>query len=66
MAGSIVVEQVFNLPGLGRLLLTSISGRDYPTVQAIVVILALWVVVANTAADLINRFIDPRLGGART
>lgn len=66
VAGSIVVEQVFNLPGLGRLLLTSISGRDYPTVQAIVVILALWVVLANTAADIINRFIDPRLGGART
>lgn len=66
VAGSIVVEQVFNLPGLGRLLLTSIAGRDYPTVQAIVVILALWVVLANTAADLVNRRIDPRLGGART
>ena len=66
VAGSIVVEQVFNLPGLGRLLLTSIASRDYPTVQAIVVILALWVVLANTAADLVNRRIDPRLGGART
>ena len=63
VAGSIVAEQVFNLPGLGRLLLTSISGRDYPTVQAIVVILALWVVLVNTAADLINRWIDPRIGG---
>ena len=63
VAGSIVSEQVFNLPGLGRLLLTSISGRDYPTVQAIVVILALWVVLVNTAADLINRRIDPRIGG---
>jgi len=66
VAGSIVVEPVFNLPGLGRRLLTSIAGRDDPTVQAIVVILALWVVLANTAADLINRFIDPRLGGTRT
>ena len=63
VAGSIVVEQVFVLPGLGRLLLTSISGRDYPVVQAIVVVLALWVVAANTAADLIDRCIDPRLGG---
>lgn len=66
VAGSIVAEQVFALPGLGRLLLTSISGRDYPVVQAIVVVLALWVVVANAAADLINRRIDPRLGGADT
>ena len=66
VAGSIVVEQVFNLPGLGRLLLTSISSRDYPTVQAIVVVLAFWVVLANTVADLLNRRIDPRLGGAQT
>ena len=66
VAGSIVVEQVFVIPGLGRMLVTSIGGRDYPVVQAIVVILALWVVLAGTAADLINQRIDPRLrtGGA--
>jgi peptide/nickel transport system permease protein len=65
VAGSIVVEQVFNLPGLGRLLLSAIGSRDYPTVQAIVVILAFWVVLSNTAADLLNRRIDPRLEGIR-
>ncbi len=67
VAGSIVVEQVFAIPGLGRLLVASISNRDYPVVQAIVVILALWVVLAGTVADLINQRIDPRLrlgGGA--
>ena len=67
VAGSIVVEQVFAIPGLGRLLVASIGSRDYPVVQAIVVILALWVVLAGTAADLINQRIDPRLrlgGGA--
>lgn len=66
VAGSIVVEQVFVIPGLGRMLVTSISNRDYPVVQAIVVILAFWVVLAGTAADVINRRIDPRLrlGGA--
>ena len=61
VAGSIVVEQVFALPGLGRMLVASISNRDYPVVQAIVVILAFWVVLAGTAADLINQRIDPRL-----
>lgn len=61
VAGSIVVEQVFAIPGLGRLLVASISNRDYPVVQAIVVILALWVVLAGTAADLVNQSIDPRL-----
>ena len=66
VAGSIVVEQVFVIPGLGRMLVTSISNRDYPVVQAIVVILAFWVVLAGTAADLVNQRIDPRLrlGGA--
>ena len=61
VAGVIVVEQVFGVPGLGRMLVVSISNRDYPVVQAIVVILAFWVVAANTAADLINARIDPRL-----
>ena len=61
VAGSIVVEQVFAIPGLGRLLVASISNRDYPVVQAIVVILAFWVVLAGTVADLINQRIDPRL-----
>ncbi|MBQ6428921.1 MAG: ABC transporter permease, partial [Oscillospiraceae bacterium] len=57
----IVVEQVLGIPGLGRFLVTSISHRDYPVVQAIVVILAFWVVLAGTAADLIDQAIDPRL-----
>jgi len=67
VAGSIVVEQVFAIPGLGRMLVASISNRDYPVVQAIVVILAFWVVLAGTVADIINQRIDPRLrlgGGA--
>ena len=61
LAGSIVVEQVFSVPGIGRLLVSSISNRDYPVVQAIVVILAFWVVLAGTLADLLNQAIDPRL-----
>ena len=61
VASSIVVEQVFAIPGLGRLLVASISNRDYPTVQAIVVILAFWVVLAGTVADIVNQCIDPRL-----
>ena len=67
VAGGIVVEQVFSIPGLGRILVSSISNRDYPMVQAIVVILALWVVLSGTVADLINQRIDPRLrlGGGK-
>ncbi|MBO5565038.1 MAG: ABC transporter permease [Lachnospiraceae bacterium] len=61
VAASIVVEQVLGIPGLGRFLVASISHRDYPVVQAIVVILAFWVVLAGTISDIVNRRIDPRL-----
>ena len=61
VGAGIVVEQVLGIPGLGRFLVLSISNRDYPVVQAIVVILAFWVVLAGTAADLINQAVDPRL-----
>ena len=61
VAGSVVIEQVFAIPGIGRMLLSSISNRDFPVVQAIVVLLALWVVVVNGLADLINQRLDPRL-----
>ena len=49
-------------PGLGRLLLTSIEGRDEPVARAIVVLLAFAVILCNLAADLLARRIDPRLG----
>ncbi|MFR3920836.1 MAG: ABC transporter permease [Dysosmobacter welbionis] len=62
VAAGIVVEQVFAIPGLGRLLVASISNRDYPVVQAIVVILAFWVVLAGTVADIVNQRIDPACG----
>ncbi len=61
VAGSIVIEQVFSIPGIGRLLLVSIATRDFPVVQAIVVILALWVVVVNFIADVLYQYIDPRI-----
>lgn len=63
MAGSIVVEQVFGIPGLGRMLITSINNRDYPVVQAIVVLIAAVVVICNFAADLLYRLMDPRIEG---
>lgn len=61
IAASVIVEQVFMVPGLGRSLISSISSRDYPVVEAIVVIIALWVVASSTAADLVNLAVDPRL-----
>lgn len=61
VAGSIVVEQVFGIPGLGRILLTSISNRDYPVVQAIIMILAVIILVINFIVDIIYHKVDPRI-----
>ena len=60
-AGSIIIEQVFAIPGMGRLLLLSIANRDYPVVQTIVVIIASVVVIVNFLADLAYQIIDPRV-----
>lgn len=65
IGAAIVVEQVMGLPGLGRFLVTSVLHRDYPVIQAIALVLALWVVLAGTLADLINLAIDPRLRDAQ-
>jgi len=61
MTGTIIIEQVFTVPGIGRLLMSSISNRDYPVVQAIIVIMAAWIVVVNFLADILNRALDPRV-----
>jgi peptide/nickel transport system permease protein len=61
LAGSIVVEQVFSLPGLGRLIFQAISNRDIEVVKAAVMLLAGTVVLVNFAVDLLYAAIDPRL-----
>ncbi|MBQ9459704.1 MAG: ABC transporter permease [Oscillospiraceae bacterium] len=63
VAGSVIIEQVFSIPGLGRLLISGIANRDAPVVQAVVTLAAFWVVVCNLAGDLLARRIDPRLRG---
>lgn len=61
LAGSIVIEQVFNLPGIGRLLIAAISNRDYPVVQAIILYIAAVVVVINFCVDITYKRLDPRV-----
>ena len=61
VAGSIIIEQVFALPGLGRLLISSIGNRDFPVAQCIVVIIAFVVVFMNYLADIITQYVDPRV-----
>lgn len=65
VTGTIVIENVFYLPGLGRLLFQSIANRDLVTVQALVMLFAAFVVTANFLVDIAYVLIDPRLREAR-
>jgi len=59
--GSVVVEQVFSWPGVGRLLIDAITQRDLPVLQAIVLMIAVTIVFVNLVADLLYSWLDPRI-----
>lgn len=61
IANSMIIEQVFTIPGMGSLLITSISNRDYPVVQGIIVLVAALVILINFIVDLLYSRIDPRI-----
>lgn len=61
IAGSIIIEQVFAIPGIGRLLMSSIIGRDLPVVQTIIMIISIAVITVNYIADISYKYIDPRI-----
>lgn len=61
LGGAIVIEEVFALPGMGRLALYAIYQRDYPVIQAIVLMIATIFVVVNLLTDLIYAMVDPRI-----
>ena len=61
LAGTIVVENVFALPGVGRLILQAITNRDLVVVRDVVALLAAMVVLINLGVDLLYAVIDPRL-----
>jgi peptide/nickel transport system permease protein len=61
LGGSIVIETIFALHGVGYLAMESIQRSDFPTVQAIVLILSLFYIVLTFLADLLNAFLDPRI-----
>lgn len=61
LTGSLIVEQIFAIPGMGRYFVTSISNRDYPMVMAVVVIYSLIIVFFNLLVDILYVFLDPRI-----
>lgn len=63
LGATVLIEQVFNWPGIGSTLLNAINGRDYPLVQGIVILFAVVFIVTNLVVDLLYRFLDPRVEG---
>jgi peptide/nickel transport system permease protein len=61
IGGSVIIEQVFNIPGMGRLAVTAILNQDYPYVQGIVLIVATAVMLVNLLVDLAYGWLDPRI-----
>ena len=61
LGGAIVMENVFNIPGLGRLAFDSIVRRDYPEIQAHILYVAFIYVIVNLVVDLLYKFFDPRI-----
>jgi peptide/nickel transport system permease protein len=63
VAGAVVVESVFAWPGIGRLLVSAVANRDLAIVQAILMVIAAWMVMANLTVDLAYGWLDPRVRG---
>lgn len=61
VAGSAIMEVVFNLPGIGRLMVNSVIRRDYPMVQGTLLITASMIILVNLAIDMLYAFLDPRI-----
>lgn len=61
LTGAIITEQIFSWPGLGRLLIQSINSRDYPQVQASILVIALTYIIVNFISDLLYGVVDPRV-----
>lgn len=64
VGGTVVVEKVFAIPGLGTLLVDSTNQRDFPTVQALTLLFAIFVVAVNLLTDVVHVALDPRLAAA--
>ncbi len=63
VGGAVVVESVFAWPGVGRLLVSAVANRDLAVVQAILMVIATWMVMANLTVDLAYGWLDPRVRG---
>lgn len=61
VAGSVVIESIFSIPGIGSLVTTAVSNQDYPIIQGCVLVLSILICLINLVVDVIYGFVDPRI-----
>lgn len=61
LGGAVVVENVYSIPGLGRLILTAVKSRDFPVIQGSIIFIAVLSVLVNLVVDLIYKYINPKI-----
>jgi peptide/nickel transport system permease protein len=61
IGGSVIVESVFAIPGIGQLVVGAVSARDFPVVQSLVILIGVWIVTVNIVTDLVAARLDPRI-----
>jgi peptide/nickel transport system permease protein len=66
LSGTVIIERIFNIPGLGSLLFEAVSTRDYPLLQGIVVVFGLIAIIVNLLVDMSYGLADPRVQDARS
>jgi len=61
MSGQIILEQIFNIPGIGKLFIQAVASRDYPVIQGVVMFISGVVLLANLVVDVMYAWLDPRI-----
>jgi peptide/nickel transport system permease protein len=61
VGGSVIIEQIFALPGIGTLLLNAVNAKDWPIVQGVTILVGVWIIAVNLLVDLSYAFLDPRI-----
>ena len=61
VTGSLVVEQIFAVPGIGRAFVSSITNRDYTLIMGTTIVLATFIVIMNLVSDILYKVVDPRI-----
>ena len=61
ITGTVIIEQIFNWPGMGKLMLDAVTARDFPVVQSLVIFIAMFILLINLLIDILYAYVDPQI-----